>query len=111
MRYHQRLFFCSCTAPRSAGDGGTYTGGVATGPPPGDGLARTGEVWTSPCRESPRRRPRSQRGRCRQGLKLTPAAAARLNMLEDCGPLSGGGGLNSRSCQGAQPGGRLRETL
>lgn len=49
-------------------------------------LARIGEVWTSPCRESPRSPPRSQPGGPRKGLKLIPAASARLKMLEDCGP-------------------------
>lgn len=83
------------------------SGGVATVPPPGDGLARNGEVWTSPCRESPRRRTPQPAGpvssgvkadtRCRcaaehvgglrppLGAALTPAAARGRNLANGCG--------------------------
>ena len=83
------IFLSSCTRCRTAAAGGTYIRGCGYRGPAGTIPARNGEVWTSPRRESPRRGPSSQLGPCRQGLKLIPAAAARLNMLEDCGPLRG----------------------
>lgn len=50
----QRLFLCSWPRCLSAAAGCTYTGVVATVAPPGRTRCRNGEVWTSPCRESPR---------------------------------------------------------
>lgn len=95
------LFFAAAPPRETALDGGTYTRGCGYRDPARTLLGRIGEVWTSPRKESPRRGPRSQQGPCRQGLKLIPAAAARLKMLEDCGPLWGAA-LTPEAGPGAQ---------
>lgn len=112
MRYHQRLLIFGRPPVIRITGGVHIPGGVATVPP-----TRCSAILAVRCgrahaenrlgatRSSQRRAPR-------QGLKLIPAATARLNMLEDCGPpLWERGGSYLRRRQGAQPGKRLRRAL
>lgn len=66
------LFFAAAPPPDRPGPVVHIPGAVATVAPPGRSWTRNGEVWSSPCRESTRRRPRSQQGRCRQGIDRIP---------------------------------------
>lgn len=67
---------------------------------------RNGEVWSSPCRESPRGPPRSQRGRASSAAK---AEGGLQMMLEECGP--GRGGPYPGSRHGAHRGAGLPEAV